>query len=158
MNDPSAGPDGALPGPDSQAAEVRAAEVRAAEVRVPHRPDSVPATRAFLARLLDGWGVEGSVIDDASLLASELMTNAVRHGRGNVRLRVETEGGRLHVAVHDDRDKRPVVNHVSAASPGGRGMWIVETIARDWGTDDDGDTPGKTVWFELTTVDAQDDS
>lgn len=130
---------------DAQAAQ-------AAEVRVPHRPDSVPATRAFLTRLLDGWGVEGSVIDDASLLASELMTNAVRHGSGIVRLRVETDEGRLHVAVHDDLDKRPVVNHVGAASPGGRGMWIVESIAHDWGTDDDGDTPGKTVWFELTTV------
>jgi anti-sigma regulatory factor (Ser/Thr protein kinase) len=143
MDDPSDGPDGALPRPDSQAAEVR----------VPRRPDSVPAARAFLTRLLDGWGVEDSVIDDASLLASELMTNAVRHGSGVVRLQVETEEGRLHVAVHDDLDKTPVVNHASVASPGGRGMWIVESIARDWGTDVDGDAPGKTVWFELTILD-----
>jgi len=145
MDDPTTGLEEAPPPPDSQAAEVR----------VPHRPDSVPAARVFLARLLDGWGIEDSVIEDASLLASELMTNAVRHGRGIVRLRIEAEDGLLHVAVHDDLDEPPVVSHVSPSSPGGRGLWIVESIAHDWGTDVDGDAAGKTVWFELTSVEAR---
>ena len=54
--------------------------------------------------------------------------------------------------MHDHGDEKPVVNHVGPASPGGRGMWIVQSIARDWGTDDTGQAAGKTVWFELSTL------
>ena len=120
-----------------------------AEVRVPDRPDSVCAARVFLTRLLDGWGVDEHAIADASLLATELMTNAVRHGQGKVELCVEASDGHLHVAVHDDGTEAPVVTHAGPASPGGRGMWIVQSIANDWGPEMDADTPGKTVWFEL---------
>jgi anti-sigma regulatory factor (Ser/Thr protein kinase) len=144
MNDLTAGSGTARPESDTQTAEVR----------VPDRPASVPATRAFLARLLDGWGVADEVIDDASLLTSELLSNAIRHGTGTVELRVEVEDGLLHVAVHDQGHETPVVNHVGPASPGGRGLWIVQSIARDWGTDAAGEEPGKTVWFELSTLQA----
>ena len=116
---------------------------------VPDRPDSIPAARAFLIRLLDGWGIDDRVIDDASLLASELMSNAVKHGAGIVDLKVEAEDGHLRVGVHDANDTAPVVNEAGPDSSGGRGMWIVQSIAHDWGTDVDGDEPGKTVWFEL---------
>jgi hypothetical protein len=51
-----------------------------AEAQMPHRVDSVPAARAFLAKLLHGWAISDQVIDDASLLTTELMTNAVQHG------------------------------------------------------------------------------
>jgi hypothetical protein len=34
----------------------------------------------------------------------------------------------------------------------GSGLWIVESMARDWGTDESGDDSGKTVWFELKTL------
>ena len=135
-----------------QRGEPSPANSKQAEAQVPHRPDSVPAARVFLTRLLDGWGLDESVIEDASLLTSELMTNAVRHGTGIVRLRIETADGLLHVAVHDDEDDEPVVNHASPVSAGGRGMWIVESIAHAWGTEVNGDAPGKTVWFELSTV------
>ena len=124
-----------------------------AEVRAPHRADSVRAVRAFLARLLDGWGLEDAVIDDAGLLASELMSNAVRQGSGIVELRVAVEAGRLHVAVHDDSDL-PTTGRADPARNGGPGLWIVHCVARDWGTDQTEDEPGKTVWFELTTVQA----
>ena len=142
MNDTAAGAEGSTPADDTQSAEVR----------VPDRLDSVPATRAFLTRLLDGWGVEDPVIDDASLLATELMANAVKQGTGTVELRVEAENGLLHVAVHDDADATPVVTHASPVSTNGRGLWIVQSIAHDWGTESDGEEPGKTVWFELTTL------
>ncbi len=122
---------------------------------MPDRLDSVPATRAFLTRLLDGWGVEDPVIDDASLLATELMANAVKQGTGTVELRVEAENGLLHVAVHDDADGTPVVSYAGTASPNGRGLWIVQSIAHNWGTESDGEEPGKTVWFELTTLGTQ---
>jgi hypothetical protein len=34
-------------------------------------------------------------------------------------------------------------------------LWIVQSIARDWGTESDAEVPGKTVWFELTTLGMQ---
>jgi anti-sigma regulatory factor (Ser/Thr protein kinase) len=142
MDEPTAGPEATPP----------ADEAQAAEVRVPDRPASVPATRAFLTRLLDGWGVADEVIDDASLLTSELPSNAIQHGTGVVELRVEAEGGRLRVAVHDQGVEMPVVNHADPASTGGRGMWIVQSIAHDWGTEANGSEPGKSVWFELSTL------
>jgi anti-sigma regulatory factor (Ser/Thr protein kinase) len=145
MDNATAGPDASVPEDDAQTAEVR----------VPDRLDSVPATRAFLARLLDGWGIEDQVIDDASLLATELMSNAVKLGTGSVELRVEAVDGLLHVAVHDHADGTPVVSHAGTASPNGRGLWIVQSIAHSWGTQTDGAEPGKTVWFELTTLGTQ---
>jgi len=120
-----------------------------AGVTVPDRPNSIPAARAFLTRLLDGWGIQDRVIDDASLLASELMSNAVTHGAGVVDLKVEVEDGLLHVGVHDSSDAAPVIKEAGPDSSGGRGMWIVQSIAHDWGSDPSGDEPGKTVWFEL---------
>jgi anti-sigma regulatory factor (Ser/Thr protein kinase) len=142
MVEPTAGPEATPP----------ADEVQTAEVRVPDRPASVPATRAFLTRLLDGWGVADEVIDDASLLTSELLSNAIHHGTGVVELRVEAEGGRLRVAVHDQGDETPVVNHADPASTRGSGMWIVQSIAHDWGTEANGSEPGTSVWFELSML------
>ena len=118
-----------------------------AEAVVPNRPDSTPAARAFLSRLLDGWGIPEEVIDDASLLATELLSNAVRHGTGLVTLRVEVEGGVVQVRVHDDAAEMPVVKDVDPTSTGGRGLFLVECVADQWGSDPDGD--GKTVWFRL---------
>jgi anti-sigma regulatory factor (Ser/Thr protein kinase) len=119
---------------------------------VPHRIDSVPAARSFLAKLLKGWDVSDAVIDDASLLTTELLTNAVVHGAGVVDLSIEVGDGVLHVGVHDDGTERPEVCDVSTDSVGGRGVWLVQSIAQNWGSESPhGDEPGKTVWFELTT-------
>src|SRR5688500_20245892 len=97
MENATAGPDASVPEDDPQTAAVR----------VPDRLDSVPATRAFLARLLDGWGIEDDVIDDASLLATELWSNAVKLGTGSVELRDEAEDGLLHVPPHDHAQGQP---------------------------------------------------
>lgn len=128
-------------------------EPQVADAQVPGRPDSASAARAFLARLLDGWGVADEVIDDAALLTTELMANAVRQGSGVVNLRVELQDGVLHVDVHDDADELPSARLAEARAHGGlpgTGLWILRSVARDWGSDHaDG---GKTVWFELETV------
>jgi anti-sigma regulatory factor (Ser/Thr protein kinase) len=128
----------------------------AAEALVPNRPDSTPAARAFLARLLNGWGLPESVIDDASLLTTELVSNAVRHGAGTVTLRVEVEDGVVQVRVHDDAAALPHVNNADPSSLGGRGLFIVECVADEWGTE--ADEPGKTVWFRLESPQQDDRS
>src|SRR3954453_8594970 len=120
---------------------------------VPSRVDSVPATRAFLTKLLHGWSVAESVIDDAALLTTELMANALEHGQGLLSMAVSLDDGVLHVGIQDRTDdERPRVLAVDETSSGGRGMWIVNIVARDWGTDAGGASGGKTVWFELSTA------
>ena len=130
----------------------REARAHVAEAQVPNRPDSAPAARSFLSRLLKGWGVSEQVIDDASLLTSELMANAVQHGAGFVDLKIELVDGKLYVGVHDDADQTPEVVQADATSAGGRGMWIVQSVAHHWGTESRGGNSGKTVWFELTLL------
>lgn len=122
-------------------------ESAAAEAVVPSRLDSAPAARAFLMRLLNGWGIDDGVIEDASLLTTELLSNAVRHGAGAVKLRIEVDHGVVEVRVHDDGGEVPAVHHADPTSTGGRGLWIVECVADEWGSD--AEEPGKSVWFRL---------
>ena len=124
-----------------------------ADAQMPHRIDSVPAARAFLIQLLLGWDIADQIIDDASLLTTELMSNAVEHGSGVVDLEIAVQDGLLRVGVHDGSVELPVKGEVINASlEGGRGIWLVHSIARDWGSDSSGENAGKTVWFELTTL------
>ena len=124
-----------------------------AEAQLPHRVDSIPAARAFLTQLLHGWEIDDQVIDDASLLTTELMSNAVEHGSGVVELEIAVQDGLLHIGVHDDSVKLPAKHEVASASvEGGRGIWLVQSIDHDWGSDSNGREPGKTVWFELTRL------
>lgn len=122
---------------------------------MPNRADSTPAARAFLSRLLQGWGLSDQVIDDAGLLATELISNAVRHGTGTVNLRVEVDDGVVEVRVHDEGAHVPLVGaNEDPTSLGGRGLFIVECVADQWGSDPD--DAGKTVWFRLRDAHHQD--
>jgi anti-sigma regulatory factor (Ser/Thr protein kinase) len=124
-----------------------------ADAQMPHRVDSVPAARAFLTKLLSGWDIADEVIDEASLLTTELMSNAVEHGSGVVDMEIAVHDGLLHVGVHDSSVELPEEGDGTSANPeAGRGIWLVQSIARDWGSDTSGKEPGKTVWFELTTL------
>lgn len=136
---------------DDQDHEAHAAPLDA-DANVPHRVDSIPSARAFLTQLLHGWDVADQVIDDASLLATELMSNAVEHGTGVVHLEIAIHDGLLRIGVHDDAAELPVKREVDNARLAGRGIWLVQSIARNWGSDSSGEEPGKTVWFELTTL------
>jgi len=87
--------------------------------------------------------------DDAALLASELVANAVEHAGGEVTLVVEAHDGGLTVRVSDDNARLPVGSDADAASLGerGRGLLVVDAIAGDWGTTRH--STGKSVWFRL---------
>jgi anti-sigma regulatory factor (Ser/Thr protein kinase) len=124
-----------------------------ADAQMPHRVDSVPAARAFLSKLLSGWELSDQVIDEASLLTTELLSNAVEHGSGVVDMEISVHDGLLRVGVHDSSVELPEERDGTSDSlEGGRGIWLVQSIARDWGSDSSGKEPGKTVWFELTTL------
>lgn len=108
----------------------------------------IPQSRRFVADVLRS---QGSAPDDAVLLVtSELVTNAVRHGGGDVELRVIVEPGSVRLEVLDD-GHAPLAAPESIPPPdsvGGRGLHLVRSVARHWGTgfDDAGRT---MVWAEL---------
>ncbi|MFJ8588871.1 SpoIIE family protein phosphatase [Streptomyces sp. NPDC093595] len=110
-------------------------------------PDAVMHARRFTARTLRGWGVEEEV-DMALLVVSELVTNAIAHTRGEVRLDLTLAGDRLRVAVNDASPRAPVKSaSVDWEATGGRGLLLVEALSTSWGS-----VPlsgGKQVWSEL---------
>jgi anti-sigma regulatory factor (Ser/Thr protein kinase) len=119
------------------------------------RPEATApgAARRFVERALRGWGHHGSVIDDARLLTSELVTNAVNHTRSPFSVSVASHSPKLRVAVHDASSAAVVTGGRSTyALSGGRGLQIVAAVASDWGVV--ASPPGKTVWAELSAMPA----
>jgi two-component sensor histidine kinase len=86
----------------------------------------------------------------AELLASELVTNAVTHGRGEVRLIMEyDDDSGLAVTVADDEPAAPEVPPTAPNALGGRGLRMVEVLSSAWGVERNRRGPGKGVWFRL---------
>ncbi|EIF00433.1 ATP-binding protein [Saccharomonospora glauca] len=84
------------------------------------------------------------------LIVSELVSNAVLHSRGPLRLRVWREEAVLRTEVHDGSSLPPTVLMPSTCRPHGRGMFLVDSFADDWGFEA---TPtGKVVWAEVSTA------
>lgn len=88
--------------------------------------------------------------ETAELLVSELVTNAVTHGRGTVTLLLEYDVRGLEVTVCDDSPALPAVADADPLSLGGRGLHLVEVLADAWGVSSDSAGPGKGVWFRLS--------
>ncbi len=106
------------------------------------------SARRHVAAHLAAAGVDGDVVDTAVLLTSELVSNAVTHGRGGPVLGLSLQGGSLRVTVADHEGALPRVAPLDVAASGGRGMLLVEELADAWGVDRiPGD--GKRVWFRL---------
>lgn len=94
-------------------------------------------------------GLPRDVVEVAALLTSELVTNAVRHAKGSIRLRMRREPTTLHVEVDDDSAEPPVAMNVDATAIGGRGVILVDRLAAAWGVVTR--NGGKAVWFRLPT-------
>lgn len=86
--------------------------------------------------------------DAAVLMTSELVTNALRHGSGPVRLGCDAGEVNVRVEVGDDNGQPPRVRYVSEDSEDGRGMVIVDALASSWGVTA-APGGGKVVWFEV---------
>ena len=116
--------------------------------RLPGEPASVGAVRHWLHALLTEWS--WLQVDDAELLASELVTNAVVHGEGSVTVRVWPGARGLRVEVSDRGGGTPrPQERRNAESEGGRGLGIVDELASRWGVAPRTIGPGTTVWFEM---------
>ncbi len=112
-------------------------------------PEAVAAARGFVTGILERWN-EGDLVEDAALLASELATNAVLHAGSPFRVSVDRSIGIVCIAIQDlgsgqAEQPEPAV----PSDPSGRGLAIIEAVARRWGCDF---LPGsKVVWAELVS-------
>ena len=119
----------------------------------PGAPESAGRARRFAARTLAAAG-RPEAAEVTVLLVSELVSNAVLHAGTEIAVVVRIQPDRLSVEVHDGGAGRPVRRRYSNLSGTGRGLMLVEELARDWGTVVT-DT-GKFVWFELALAPAAD--
>jgi anti-sigma regulatory factor (Ser/Thr protein kinase) len=86
-------------------------------------------------------------MDDALLLTSETVSNAVTHGRPPLTICINCDGGSLRVEVRDANPTLPTLGQHSADTVNGRGMPLIESLAAGWGVEQTAD--GKYVWFTL---------
>lgn len=110
-------------------------------------PEIVPAARRFVRDCLAQWRMQSDLANDAAVLVSELVTNALRHGPPPMFLAVSVRGDRLRISVADSSRAEPRPLAPEANSESGRGLALMEALAADWGIDVQ--PPGKWVWCEL---------
>jgi GAF domain-containing protein/anti-sigma regulatory factor (Ser/Thr protein kinase) len=110
-------------------------------------PEAVRHARRFTRRTLRAWGVAEEA-DTVLLVVSELVTNALVHTDGQVRLDLTLIDSRLRIAVTDNSPRTPVKpTSIGWEATGGRGILLVEAMSAAWGT-----VPvsgGKQVWSEV---------
>jgi len=125
---------------------------RERSLRLPPELMSVRTGRQFARDVLAEWGLR-RLADEVQLGVSELITNAVRHARTDVVLRLRVDG-RLYVEVRDFEPTlhRPAeVGRTDPLATSGRGLQIVAAVSRDWGVR--GLADGKAVWFRVDLPD-----
>jgi serine phosphatase RsbU (regulator of sigma subunit)/anti-sigma regulatory factor (Ser/Thr protein kinase)/putative methionine-R-sulfoxide reductase with GAF domain len=106
--------------------------------------------RRFVIDALEAAGAD-DVVEIAALLTSEVVTNAVIHGRGPVVINLELEpvldGHRIRVTVTDSNPTPPQRLELGLEATSGRGVHLLDELAQEWGVERR--ETGKSVWFEL---------
>ncbi|MGH8891578.1 MAG: ATP-binding protein [Acidothermaceae bacterium] len=98
--------------------------------------------RSQLANLADP-----DVVADASLLVSELVTNAIIHGRTGVKLHAGVRRGVFRAEISDGNPALPAPRRPSQLATTGRGLLLIDEISSRWGVKNT--RSGKTIWFEI---------
>jgi anti-sigma regulatory factor (Ser/Thr protein kinase) len=120
------------------------------ELRLAPTLTAAAVARTHIRDILGYWQLalpDTTVVGRAVLVANELVTNAVVHAR--TELRLELRGDLLHLAVRDNNPR--LLRLVTVPDPeaeGGRGLWLIEQLARAWGVQPQPDG-GKVVWCTL---------
>ena len=118
--------------------------------RSAHLPSTIEAgaaIRAFVRVALDPSApADVSVVE---VLTTELVSNVVRHVGSPMTVRIIRDGSAVRVEVDDESDEPPMLLDLGAESENGRGLVLVDSLARDWGWT--AREHGKTVWFVVDT-------
>lgn len=119
-------------------------------LRLAAHPESSRHARALVRTIAvdQGWGDD--VADDAMLVVSELVANAVCHGAEPIHLAVEVGPAALTVMVSDaGKQDTPLMPQARSADRlRGRGLALVAAVASDWGEQRHPDD-GKTIWAQV---------
>ncbi len=121
-------------------------------VSVPHERTGVRMARHTIADRLAAAGVASEDREDAVLVISELVSNAVKHAaplaNGEITVRWEIRADVLHIEITDGGGgTRPRAGVASVTDLGGRGLDIVRTVSAQWGVLEGEDSV--TVWAEV---------
>jgi anti-sigma regulatory factor (Ser/Thr protein kinase) len=119
--------------------------------RFPASLTSPGDARRFVGGLLVGVTTAG-VIAEATLLTSELVTNALVHAGSPMVVKVVVAGASFRIEVSDSGAGIPAVASVDPTAVGGRGLALVRDMSSAWGVTQHG--TGKTVWFSLLAAPA----
>jgi anti-sigma regulatory factor (Ser/Thr protein kinase) len=116
-----------------------------AQLTVTAGPSGVRAARRTTTAALRGY--PASVVADAELVVTELVTNALLHGVPPVTLRLGGDGKSVRIEVEDAGPAMPLRMRRSSDAMTGRGLDLVATLAHSWGVSPA--RSGKLVWAEL---------
>jgi anti-sigma regulatory factor (Ser/Thr protein kinase) len=109
---------------------------------------SIRAARRFVLAAVGG--APPDLRDAISVMVSELAMNAVQYARTTFVVSIDLTGDGLRVAVTDSGCGNPEAQPLPpASSPHGRGLFIVDRLADEWGVSPAGDGPERTVWFRV---------
>jgi len=125
---------------------------RTAAWDVPADPAQVARVRAAATRTLADWGLTEEAFT-TELILSELVTNAIRHATGPIRVRLIRDRC-LTCEVSDASSTAPHLRRAAATDEGGRGLFLVAQFAERWGTRYTSD--GKVIWTEQPLGDSPD--
>jgi anti-sigma regulatory factor (Ser/Thr protein kinase) len=121
-------------------------------IRPAWKASSVARVRHTIVSDLQSRGLPIEIIDEAEIVVSELVANAVRHARplgdGTLRVHWKVKAGVVELEVTDgggETTPRPAPRALWA--PSGRGLRIVRSLAHEWGVTED--RSGTTVWASL---------
>ena len=114
----------------------------------PH-PTSVGAARRFVRDVLMSRQVSDGVVETVELLTSEVVTNAIVHGRSGPQLAVDVGDHLVRVAVGDLSPQLPVRRQARLDDVSGRGVVIIDELASAWGVERERNG-AKRVWFEVS--------
>ncbi|MEU1497186.1 SpoIIE family protein phosphatase [Streptomyces sp. NPDC005732] len=112
---------------------------------LPDDAEAAPLARRSARRQLAAWGVDEETAFTTELIVSELVGNAIRHGAPPLRLRLILDR-MLTCEVSDGATSAPHVKHARTVDETGRGLFIVASLADQWGARHH--AHGKTVWAE----------
>ena len=110
---------------------------------------AVPHTRERVAAVLAEWGLSGEPVEPTLLVVTELLSNAIDHAHGPVRLSVERSAETVHVEVRDATPDAPQLRPPNPARARGRGVHLVDALSLRWGWT--AGSTGKVVWAEVPT-------
>jgi anti-sigma regulatory factor (Ser/Thr protein kinase) len=123
---------------------------RSAAWHLPGEAGQVPRCRRAVRRTLASWGLS-QLADTVELMVSELLTNAIQHAGGQVRVRLERDAGTLLCEVCDSVRSLPLLQSPPATAERGRGILLVSELSRTWGCRRT--ASGKVVWFTVRLPD-----